>query len=92
MCRIFIQYLAYNIFVCRYLRYVLVPHKCSIRDHLFFPNWRDTSARDSCMHIIEICLDSLLPHYEDYGWYLDCPNDACPSSMKAIRKMNDTIE
>lgn len=55
----------------------------------FFPNWRDTSTRDSCMFTTEICLDWSLPHYEDCGWYLDCPKDACPASEKTIRQIND---
>ena len=42
------------------------------------------------MYVTKICLDRSPPHYEDCGWYLDCPNDACPSTKKAIRQMNDT--
>jgi hypothetical protein len=83
------EYLTYNIFVCRYFRYVLIPHKCVIGEPRFFPNWRDTGAGDSCMFTTEICLDWSLPHYEDCGWYLDCPKDACPSSEKTIRQIND---
>ena len=41
------------------------------------------------MYITEICLDWSLPYYEDCGWYLDCPNEACPSSEKTIRQIND---
>ena len=40
------------------------------------------------MFIIEICLDWSLPHYEDCGWYFDCPKDACSSSEKTIRQIN----
>jgi hypothetical protein len=50
----------------------------------FFPNWRGTGGRDSCMFTTEICLDWSLLDYEDCGWYLDCPKDRCPSSEKAI--------
>ena len=31
----------------------------------------------------------MVAHYEDCGWYLGCPNDACPSNEKAIRQIND---
>jgi hypothetical protein len=41
------------------------------------------------MFTTEICLDWSLPHYEDYDWYIDCPKDACPSSDKVIRQIND---
>ena len=41
------------------------------------------------MYTTEICLDWSPPHYEDCGWYLDCPDDACPSTEKAIRQVND---
>ena len=41
------------------------------------------------MFTTEICLDWSLPHYEDCGWYLDCPKDACPASEKTIRQIND---
>jgi hypothetical protein len=44
------------------------------------------------MFTTEICLDWSPPHYEDCGWYLDCPHDACPSNEKAIRQMNDAKE
>jgi hypothetical protein len=37
----------------------------------------------------DIYLNWSFPHYEDCGWYLDCPNDACPSNEKAIRQIND---
>ena len=41
------------------------------------------------MYTTKICLDWSLPHYEDCGWYFDCPKDACPSNEKAIRQIND---
>ena len=41
------------------------------------------------MYNTEICLDWSLPHYEDCGWYLNCSQDACPSSEKTIRQIND---
>ena len=90
MCYIVIQYLTHNIFVYRYFLYVLIPHKCVIGEPRFFPNWRDTGARYSCMYTTKICLDWSLLHYEDCGWYLDCPKDAYPSTKKAIRQINDT--
>ena len=37
----------------------------------------------------KICLDWSLPHYEDCGWYLNCSQDACTSSEKTIRQIND---
>ena len=60
-------------------------HKCVTREPTFFPNWRDTGARDLCMYTTQICLDWSLPNHEGCGWYLDCPKDVCPSSEKAIR-------
>ena len=63
----------------------MIPHKCVIGEPRFSLYWRDIGAEDSCMFTIEICLDWSLPHYEDCGWYLDCPKDACPSSEKTIR-------
>ena len=42
------------------------------------------------MFTTDICLDWSFSHYEDRGWYLDCPKDACPPSEKAIRQINDT--
>ena len=65
------QYLAHFIFVCNYLQYVLIPHKCVIGEPRFFLNWCDTGAKYSCMYITEICLAWSFPHYEDCGWYLD---------------------
>ena len=56
----------------------------------FFSNWRNTSAKDSCMYTTKICLDWLPPHYNDCGWYLDCLENACLSNEKAIRPINDT--
>ena len=41
------------------------------------------------MYTTDICLDWSLPHYEDCGWYLDCPKEACSSIEKAIRQIND---
>jgi len=81
--------LAHNIFVCRYFRYVLIPQKFVIGDPRVFPNWRDSDARDSCIFTIEICWNWSLPHYEDCGWYLECPKDECLSTEKAIRLIND---
>lgn len=56
----------------------------------FFPNWRNTCAKDSCMYTTNIWLDRFSPYYDDCGWYLDCLEDACLSNEKAIRLINDT--
>ena len=32
------------------------------------------------MFTTKICLDWSLQHYENCGWYFDCPKDACPLS------------
>ena len=85
-----VQYLAHNIFMCRYFRYVLIPYKCVIEKPHFFPNWRDSIAKYSCMYTTEISLDWSLPDYEDCGWYLDCPKDVCLSNEKVICQINDT--
>ena len=42
------------------------------------------------MFTAEICLDWSLPHYENCGWYLDCPKDGCPSSEKTTCWINNT--
>ena len=85
-----IQYLAHNIFVCRYFRYVLILHKCITLEPYFFPNWRNTGAKNSCMYTTEICLNWSLPHYEDCGWYLNFFEDTCSLNEKANRQINDT--
>ena len=53
MCQIVIQYLVHNMFVYKYFRYVLNPHKCVTKAPRFFPNWRDIGARDYCMYTTE---------------------------------------
>ena len=41
------------------------------------------------MYTTEICLRWSLLYYKDCNSSFDCPKDACPSSEKTIRQIND---
>ena len=72
----------------RYFRYVLLPKKAITKVPAFFPNYLDIESPDSMFTpaIIKIW-DPI--HFQQCGWYLDCPLKKPPPFDLALR---DSIE
>ena len=56
----------------RYFRYVLLPRKAISKVYVFFPNYLDIDSTDSMF--TPAILKAWDPiHFQQCGWYLDCP-------------------
>ena len=68
----------------RYFRYVLLPRKAISKVPPFFPNYLDTDSHDSMFTpAIRKAWDSI--HFQQCGWYLDCPLKKPPPFDIALR-------
>jgi hypothetical protein len=68
----------------RYFRYVLLPRKAISKVPPFFPNYLDTDSPDSMF--TPAILKAWNPiHYQQCGWYLDCPLKKPPAFDIALR-------
>jgi hypothetical protein len=56
----------------RYFRYVLLPRKAISKVPAFFPNYLDVASPDS-MFTLAIIKTWDPIHFQQCGWYLDCP-------------------
>ena len=68
----------------RYFRYVLLPTKAISKVPVFFPNYLDIDSPDSMFTPAIIkAWDSI--HFQQCGWYLDCPVKKPPLFDLALR-------
>ena len=68
----------------RYFRYVLLPRKAITKVPAFFPNYLDTDSPDSMFTpAIKKNWDRI--HFQQCGWYLDCPFKKPPPFDIALR-------
>jgi hypothetical protein len=68
----------------RYFRYVLLPRKAISKVPAFFPNYLDIDNPDSMFTpAIKKTWDSI--HFQQCGWYLDCPFKKPPPFDIALR-------
>ena len=70
--------------IYRYFRYVLLPRKAISKVPVFFPNYLDTECPDS-MFTPAIIKTWDSSHYQQCGWYLDCPLKKPPPFDIALR-------
>jgi hypothetical protein len=69
----------------RYFRYVLLPRKAISKVPPFFPNYLDVESGDSMFTPAIIkTWDSI--HFQQCGWYLDCPLKKPPAFDIALRE------
>ena len=68
----------------RYFRYVLLPRKAISKVPPFFPNYLDTESPDS-MFTPAIIKTWDPIHFQQCGWYLDCPLKKAPPFDIALR-------
>jgi hypothetical protein len=68
----------------RYFRYVLLPRKAISKVPAFFPNYLDIQSHDS-MFTPAIIKTWNPVHFQQCGWYLDCPVKKAPPLDIALR-------